>query len=71
MKRDEAIEFMRKNPDSKVRNEYFSPDEWLAMHSDGYVYSEDGVNWGADISDWFKTCLTLKGFEDNWEIVKD
>ena len=68
MKRAEAIQLMRDNPDTKITHEYFSDEEWLAMSKDGYVYSEDGINWGADISDWHNTCLTNTGFEEGWEI---
>lgn len=40
MKRAEAIQLMRDNPDTKITHEYFSDEEWLAMGKDGYVYSE-------------------------------
>lgn len=68
MKRTEAILAMRNDPKVRIRHKYFDSTEWLSMTKDGYVYSEDGIDWGADSSDWYNTCLTLPSFEDGWEI---
>lgn len=65
MTREEALAAMKQG--FKVRQEYFTPEEYLYMRNDGVIVSEDGY----DFNDWFNIITPATKWKlTGWSIYK-
>lgn len=65
MTKQEALQAMKDG--KKVFHKYYTGDEFLCMHTDGHIYTEDHIDVGTEHSEFW---VFHQKWEDGWFIYE-